>query len=174
MAEKRGSLVPGVLFIAIGLLLFIRRFFDFEPHWFHIYPVLMFLISVFLFIETVRRRHSGSLFWGVVFFILGIFFCLRNFAIIPHFYPDEYWPVFLVALGAGFVAQFVYRPQNWGVLIPAGLFLFFGVGFSMYTFHGYFWGWESFIENYWPIALILIGILVFVRSLMSSDKEPTD
>jgi len=171
MVEKKGSLVPGILLIVIGLWFFARRFLYFTPHWIRIYPVLFILFGIFLFFETFRRQHSGALFWGVVFLFLGGFFSLRNFGIIPYFYADEYWPIFLLAVGVGFVGLFAFRPRDWGVLIPAFLFLFFGVGFSLHTFPGYFWGWERFLENYWPIILILVGLGVFVSGLQGRKKK---
>lgn len=171
MVEKKGSLIPGILFIVIGLWLFARRFFFFTPYWIRIYPIILIFFAVLLFIETSRRNHSGSLFWGVVLLSVGGFFFLRNFAIIPYFYADEYWPIFLLSLGMGFIALFVLNPRDWGIIIPAGLFLFFGIGFSLHTFHTYFWGWERFIENYWPMILILIGLGVLIRGFLPPQKK---
>ena len=171
MIENKRSLIPGFLFIVVGLLLFARRIFDFSPQWSRAYPVLFVLFALFLFVESFRRKHTGTLFWGAVFFVLGSFFFLRNFEIIPYFHPDEYWPIFLLAMGLGFLALFIFRPREWGVLIPAGLLLFFGIGFAMRTFHGYFWGWDRFIEDYWPVVLILIGVGVFMSSLLHKPKE---
>lgn len=171
MTDKKGSLVPGILFIVVGLWLFARRFHFLSPYSFHIYPILLLLFALFLFIETGRRRHSGPLFWGVVILIIGGFYSLRNYEIIPHFYLDEYWPIFLVAPGMGFFALFVFHPRDWGVLIPAVLFLFFGVGFSLQTFNGYFWEWERIMVTYWPVILIIIGLGIFLGGVQRKPKE---
>ena len=171
MTEKRGSLIPGILFIVLGSWLFIRRFYFFKSYSYHIYPILLILFAIFLFIETIRRGHSGALFWGIVILVIGGFYFLRNFEIIPYFYIDEYWPIFLLALGMGFIALFIYHPRDWGVIIPAALFLFFGIGFSLNTFNGYFWRWEHILENYWPVILIIVGLGVLVGGLKRKPKE---
>ena len=170
MSERKASLVPGVLLIVIGTWIFLQRFFHLSFYWFRVYPVLLVLFGGFLIYHTFARRRSGGLFCGVVLLILGAFFFLRNFDFIPYFYADEYWPLFLVASGLGFVALFMFDPKEWGVLIPAGFLLFFGVGFSMRTFHGYFWGWDRFVETYWPAVLILIGAAVLVRGFLPKKK----
>jgi hypothetical protein len=171
MVENKRSLIPGILFIVIGLWLFARRFFFFTPYWICIYPIILIFFAILLFIETSRRHHSGSLFWGVVLLSVGGFFFLRNFGIIPYFYADEYWPIFLLCLGMGFIALYILNPRDWGIIIPAGLFLFFGIGFSLHTFHAYFWGWERFIENYWPMILIVIGLGVLIRGFLPPQKN---
>lgn len=171
MIEKKASLVPGILLIAVGLWLFVNRINVLSYYSFRIYPILMILFAVFLFEEAVRRRHSGALFWGVVVFLVGGFFLLRNFEIIPHFYAEEYWPIFLIAMGFGFITKFVFNPKDWGVLIPGGLFLFFGIGFSMRTLSGYFWRWEYIVEDYWPVILIVIGAAVLLSGLRKKPKE---
>jgi len=171
MGEKKRSLFPGVFLIAIGLWLLVRRFVCFQPFQFRIYPILFILFALFLFVETFRRNHSGAFFWGIVLFFIGGFYFLRNFEIIHYFYADEYWPIFLLAPGVGFIALFIRRPKEWGVLIPGGLLLFFGLGALLRTFHGYLWGMENFIEAYWPVVLILIGLGVFLSGFQKHPRQ---
>lgn len=171
MIEKRNSFIPGILFILIGLVFLAKRVFDIDFFWPRLYPILMGFIGVILIIEMARQKRSGPLFWGVILITLGSFFFARNYDIIPYFYVDEYWPVFMLALGLGFVAMFLYNPRDWGSLIPAALFLFFGLGFSMRTFHGYAWGLDRFVETYWPFILVIIGGGIVIRSLFQSDKD---
>jgi hypothetical protein len=127
--------------------------------------------ALFLIIETFRRHHPNSLFWGVIIFIVGLFFFFRNFGIIDYFYADEYWPIFLLAVGCGFLALFLFNPKDWGLIIPASIFLFLGVGFSSRTFLGVFWGWERFIEKYWPVILVVIGLSVLVHGFHKNDHK---
>jgi peptidoglycan/LPS O-acetylase OafA/YrhL len=171
MDEKKSSLIPGVLFIVLGLWLFARRFPFLEHHSFQIYPVLLVLFAGFLLYEMSRRRNTSALFWGVVVLVVGAFFFLRNYGVVSYYYADEYWPVFIFALGLGFLALFIYRPRDWGVLIPAGIFLFFGGILCIRLFHGYFWHWEDIIEQYWPVLLIVIGIGVLAGGLLRPSNS---
>ncbi|MBN2030072.1 hypothetical protein JW824_07475 [bacterium] len=171
MAEKKASLIPGVSLILIGLWFFLHQYFFFSSHWMRIYPFLLLFFALFLILETFRRNHSNSLFWGVVFFIIGLFFFLRNFGIIDYYYADEYWPVFLLAFGFGFLVLFLFNPKDWGVIIPASIFLFLGIGFSSRTFLGMFWGWDSFIEKYWPAVLIVIGLGILFQGFQNKKNK---
>lgn len=174
MSEKKASLIPGIILIVLGLWFLVRRFPYLSDYSFQIYPILLILFSIFLFVEAARRHHNGALFWGSVILVIGGFFCLRNYGIIPYFYADEYWPIFLVALGIGFIAMFIYHPNDWGLIIPAALFLFFGVVFSLRTFHGYFWHWADLITDYWPVVLIIIGVGVFLGAFRHRSNPIED
>lgn len=170
MADKKGSLIPGMVLIFIGLWFLTRQFFFFAS-WMRLYPLILLLFAFFLILETFRRHHTGGLFWGIVFFIIGLFFFLRNFGIIGYFYADEYWPIFLLAFGCGFLALFLFNPKDWGLIIPASIFLFLGIGFSSQTFLNVFWGWDSFLEKYWPVALIVIGLSILFQGFQNKKDE---
>ena len=171
MADSKRSIVPGVLLIMIGLWFLTREYFYDTSYWEKSYPIILILFAAFLIWDAIRRNHSSALFWGVVLISLGTFFLARNYNLIPYFYSDEYWPIFLLAMGFGFVSLFVFQPRDWGVLIPAAIFLFFGFGFSFENFRGYFWDYEHFVENYWPIIIIFIGIGVILSGIMKTTHK---
>ena len=171
MGTKKPSLVPGVFFIWIGLWYLARRIFIFTDYWNLITPFFLVGFGLFLFIETLRRNQTNTLFWGVVFSLIGVFFVMRNFGIIPFYYSDEYWPIFLLAIGLAFFAQFIMKPADWGVLIPSIIFLTIGVGFSLHTFQYSFLGVRLFFNTYWPLLLILIGIIVILGGLKEKSKH---
>ena len=147
MTEKKKSLTPGIVMILIGLWYLMRRTIFIDPYWKQVYPFILILWAVFLIIETIRRHQSGTLFWGSTILFVGLFFLVRNYGIIDFYSAEEYWPIFLLALGCGFVASFIFHPDDWGLLIPASLCIFFGIGFSLQTLHGLFWRWEFIIDN---------------------------
>ena len=171
MARQKNSLFPGIALIVVGLWLVSRRVLDWTPEWEYIYPVAMILIGGFLIWETFIRNRSKALFWGVVLLGLGAFFFLRNYDFIPYFYSDEYWPIFLIALCLGFFALFVMNPKDWGVLIPALILLFFGIGYGLRNLDGRFRGFERIVETYWPALLILIGLGVVLRGLPNKQDS---
>jgi len=171
MADKKGSLIPGVLLILIGLWFLARRFIFFTSHWMQIYPLMLLFFAGFLIIETFRGHRSGALFWGITFFFIGLFFLFRNYGIIRYYYADEYWPIFLLALGCGFLALFILNPKEWGLVIPASVFIFLGIGFSLQTFNRLFWGWENFIDRYWPVILIIIGLGVLIDGFQKRNSK---
>ena len=70
-----------------------------------------------------------------------------------------------------FFAQFIMKPADWGVLIPSIIFLTIGVGFSLHTFQYSFLGVRLFFNTYWPLLLILIGIIVILGGLKEKSKH---
>jgi len=172
MKEKHGSIVPGVIFIIIGLWLLAKRSYYFSSLFSYIIPIGLAVLGLYLIQYAVRYNKPSSMLWGVVQVVIGLFFILRNFDVIPYFYADEYWPVFLLAFGFGFLGHFIIKPSEWGVLIPAFFLLLWGMS-SMHLLHDIFWEWDFSVRRYWPILLILIGGGVVISGLLQ-DKKGSD
>jgi membrane-bound ClpP family serine protease len=167
MSQTKPSLLPGIILIIFGLLLLVHKLDIFYFDWHRTYPLVFMLIGVVLFISTVLYKHQSAAFWGTVFLLAGLFFFLRNYDFIEYYYIGEIWPVFFIILGLAFVVLFLFKPQDWGVLIPGGIFLFLGTTFFLRNFH--YWRAQEIIARYWPLVLILIGIGVIVGGL---KKKP--
>jgi hypothetical protein len=165
MHQKRGSFVPGIVLIAIGLYFLLRQFIESFSVWELIYPALILLVSGFLLWDYWKRKNPKILFWGIFFLCTGVFFMLRNYSFIPYLYLDEYWPVFLVSLGFAFIIRFIAEPQDWGVLIPGTILLFIGLKSLMDAFHEVFWDWEFYLDDLWPVVLIVIGAGIIISGL---------
>ena len=155
--EKKRSLFPGFFLIFAGLWMLSKNTRFMYGQWEYVYPCLLLFFSAIFFIEAFRKNHSNRLFWGMSFLVVGSFFLLRNFGVVEYYYWQEYWPVFLFAVGCGFLILFIMQPRDWGSLIPAGLCLFFGFGFAMTNIFHVFWDFEMFINDYWPVILIFLG-----------------
>jgi hypothetical protein len=170
--KKKNSILPGIFLIFIGLWLFSRQSSYLSFHWDKVYPIFLVVLGLLLISEVFWRSQTGNIFWGVIALILGIFFILRNFDVIPYFYADEYWPIFLAAIGLGLLLLFLLNPKDWGILVPACLFLFFGVGFFIHMINGSYWGWTDFLMHYWPVIFICIGLtLIFHNIIYPTDKK---
>ena len=169
--KKKNSIIPGVFLIFIGLWLFSRQSSFLSFNWDKIYPVFLVALGLLLISEVFWRRRPGNIFWGVISLVLGVFFILRNFEMIPYLYSDEYWPVFLAAIGMGLLLLFLLNPKDWGILIPACLFLFFGVGFFIHIINGSYWEWTDFLKHYWPVIFIFIGLSLISHSIITTGNK---
>jgi hypothetical protein len=49
--------------------------------------------------QVPRRRHRQGITGGLVLVAIGLLFLLQN--LLPEFHFGEYWPVILIAVGAG-------------------------------------------------------------------------
>jgi len=173
MVDKKTSLIPGIIFIAVGAWLFLHRFYHLRYYWEKIYPILICITGLLFLIEVYRRKSIRALFWGIFLLSIGCFFIIRNFEIIPYTYPDEYWPVFILALGFGSLAKFIFNPRNWSALLQALLSLFFGFVFLENFYPWISWKWRLDYEmfEYWPILIILLGLGILIRHFINPKKD---
>jgi len=170
MSESKRSLMPGVLLIGFGLWLIADRL-NFGAEIEIILPVLGVVFSGFLLYEAMRMKRTSPLFWGTSILIVSIFFLLRNTELVMYLYPDEYWPLFPLAIALGFIAQFLMQPKEWGVLIPAAILGAVGVTGALDIAGIWLDGWDSIGSYFWPVLIILIGAGILIKSFKKSNDQ---
>lgn len=159
MKNRRGSLVGGVVLILIGLAILAHQLRVSLVPWYYIYPFVFVLLGLASAYRIRGRGHRDGVFGTIFFLSLGAFFILREFDLIPYMHA---WPFVAMAIGLGFVAQYFFVPNQWGVLIPGALFLFFG-GASLLNELDYWYFFD--IVRYWPLILIALGVIVLLNGL---------
>lgn len=157
MSHHKKSLTPGIILISIGSFLLLRRFFNELSFWNQISSALVLILACFLIWVAFQHKNHSALFWGTFLFCLGIFLALRNFNFIPYMHIEEYWPVLMIALGIAFIVKFIAHPDDWGVLIPGTILLFFGIKSTVGLFTDFLWEYDFYIEDFWPLIIISIG-----------------
>jgi hypothetical protein len=165
MSHHRPSILPGLILIVIGALLLIQKLTPFSLGWYEIYPLILMGLGVLFFTAIFGKKDKGAVFPGTILFLLGLFFFLRNFDIIPYYFVREVWPIILIIIGIAFLAVFITKPQDWGVLIPGGTLLFLGTMFLLRRLHIIYWDIGDIVADYWPAAIIVVGIGIIVGSL---------
>jgi hypothetical protein len=169
MSNHKHSIWPGLILIIIGALLLVHKLTPYSFGWYEIYPLILIALGALIFVSVIGKRDKGAVFFGTIFFLLGLFFFLRNYDIIPYYYMREVWPTFLIILGLAFGSIFITKPSDWGVLIPAGIFLFLGVVFLLRKLHVIYWDIGDIIADYWPVILIIIGGGIILGALKRSS-----
>ncbi|RMF67076.1 MAG: hypothetical protein D6743_05465 [Calditrichaeota bacterium] len=166
MSQREKSVVPGILLIGIGVLFLLNQLDVIYLRWRHIYPLLFLGLGGWFFMKVFARKERGAAFVGTMFLVLGLFFALRNYRVLgfdDYFYDFEsFWPIFLIACGLGFVVLFLFRPEDWGVLIPGGILLLFGVAFFLEMSGFVYW---RRIMDFWPVILIAVGAGIVLSGL---------
>ncbi len=169
MNPHKNSIWPGLILILIGALLLVHKLTPFSFGWYEIYPLILIALGVLIFGSVIGKREKKAVFFGTFLFLLGAFFLLRNYDIIPYYYLREVWPIILIILGLSFLSIFIVKPSDWGLLVPALIFLFLGVIFLLQRFHIIYWDvWDN-IVYYWPVILIIIGGAIIIGAL---KKQP--
>ncbi|NIR51432.1 hypothetical protein GWO43_22905, partial [candidate division KSB1 bacterium] len=166
MANRERSLIPGVILILLGLYFLLDRLNVFYFRWEYLYPLILLGLGVLFLVAIFTKKDKGAAFPATILLILGLFFFLRNYGLLPYefylYYIEDYWPIFLIAFGLGFLVLFSVKPEDWGVLIPGGILLFFGVVFLLRNMRLFYW--RDFAD-FWPVILIAIGLGIVVSSL---------
>jgi hypothetical protein len=100
---------------------------------------------------------------GIVLIVLGILFLALNMSTIRL---REIWPVFFVLLGLYFVLLFISDRKNYGVLMPASVFIVMGGLFLYCTIEG----WYA-MGMLWPFFLIGPGLGFFLMYFFGKKEQ---
>ncbi|RKY82069.1 hypothetical protein DRQ07_02335 [candidate division KSB1 bacterium] len=171
MSEKKQSLIPGIILIGIGIILLSPGLGRGIDWWDHVVPIFIILLSIAFLTENIWHHNKKSLFWGVVLIVIGTFYTLRNFDVIPYYYIDEYWPLFLFAPGLGSLIQNLAYKDEGRKYSTATILISMSVVFFFFTLPYDFDLIEGFLSKFWPAFLILIGLLFILTGLKRPQNE---
>ena len=169
MTDKKVSIVPGILLVLVGAVLLLAKLDLVDLYWEDVYPVILLGLGIMFFSFVFIRKDLNASFWGSTFLLLGVFFFLRNYNIIPYFFWDEIWPVIFLAVGIGFFVLYAFKPKDWGVLIPGAVLLFIGL-ISLANTMEMYWRTRDLIEDFWPLILIIIGGGLVLSALLKKKQ----
>ena len=166
MPSKKHSFVPGLILIAIGLLIILHSTGIFRIEWDVIWTYVIILLGVLFWLGFLFDRSDvGSLMPGSVLLTVGL---VLNYAARNGWDTMEYlWPFFILAPAFGFYAMFLLGKRDRGLLVPAGILTVIGVIFLLQTM-------DYSVRYAWAIGLIVIGILLFLRGLRGRDEAGMD
>jgi hypothetical protein len=159
MEKPRGTFVWGILLVVIGVVFMIGNHsrVGMEKLW-PIFPLIAGL--TFCAGYFYNRKNVGLLMPGSIFVVIGLLFFYCTFAGWHHM--ANLWPLFLIAPATGFVAIYFGGMKDKDLLIPAGILTGLGIIFLFITHD---------LGDYWPILMILAGILLIVLHLFNKRKD---
>lgn len=169
MDENRGTrLTFGLLLILAGMLILGTNLGMLRGQvlwpFFILFPGLFLLILAF-----TSRSARGAVFPGTIVTLIGLLFLAWRNQWFPINMAD-FWPIFPTIVGFAFLMLFAFMPNDWGVLVPAFILLgvglvFFGINYNVL---------DHSILRYWPVLLVLIGIISMARSLIRPLDQRQD
>ena len=144
MVANRARIVPGLILIALGLVLLLMQFFRFGPGHF------LFLLGLVFLIPYLYTRAYGLLIPACILAGLGLGLVFEV--------PEQTNITVPIGLGLGFIAIFIVQlvfagRSHWWPLVPGVLLVLAG------AVEGVPQG-RALLEKGWPLALILIGLLI--------------
>jgi hypothetical protein len=163
---RNNNRVGGLIFIAIGALLFLSRFVD--TSWL----VLPVLAAGFLLAGIMTRQAGWFIPAGILGGISGGIFLIESANLVPKG-ADSEGGLFMLAFAAGWFSivllskLFTNEPQWWAV-IPGSIMALIGaavlgVGLAGTTLE---------VLNYaWPLGLVALGIWIIVGKRRDSQES---
>lgn len=174
-SRNRISAVFGAVLILMGILLLVGQFIHVDLGGF-LWPFLVIGFGALFFVGMVTGgRESGSLaIPGSVIVMIGLILLVQN--LFGHWEGWAYsWGLILASVGAGLVIRGYWvgdeadRQRGWR-LVRLGLvfFLVFGAFFELVIG---FAGNDLFSRIFWPSALILVGLYLFVTRIFFANRS---
>ncbi|MBI4790996.1 MAG: hypothetical protein HY782_28535 [Chloroflexi bacterium] len=145
MNANRRRLVPGLILIALGVVLLLMQYFEFGP------GLILLLLGFIFLVGYAATRSYGLLIPGCILAGLGI-------GLIFGRSPLREDVMVSLGLGLGFITIFVVQlivagRSHWWPLVPGGLLVLAGIAESVPQA-------QVLVEKGWPLILILIGLAI--------------
>ena len=157
MSKSKGTPTLGIILVIVGLALLLNALDLYDFHWSYI----LIIIGAAFFVLAFTGKDKGAVFPGAILLLLGLFYLLRHYYILDD--SMRYlWPVFPAMVGIAFLALYIFRPSDWGLLIPAGILLFFGIAGLGHSYRYWYYSPWELLWRYWPLALIAVGARLIV------------
>ncbi len=166
---KRTSIVGGAILILVGAVLFAAQILpDFMPDFWAVFswPWIMIGIGLFLFILGAALGEPGMAIPATIVSGLGGIFLYQL-----TFNDWQSWS-YIWTLIPGFVGVGIVLMSLLGgdASLKDGSTLIF-ISFIMLAVFGSFFGAVGMAGRYWPVLLILLGIVLMVRTFFNKKES---
>jgi len=158
---KKSDMIIGVGLVILGILFLSENFgyieFDFQDIW----PVFVLLAGAGFWIGYYQdRKNYGLLMPGTILIVYGLlfFYCSAE----GWYLMSDLWPFFILGPGLGFFMMYLLGEREKGMLVPASILS--GIAVLFLLSQSGFW-------RYWPVALIIVGIVLILKKLTSEEKR---
>ena len=171
--RNRGAIVPGLVLIALGGWFLADALGVRLPGLGDLWPIfpLGFGIAMLAQYFVNGRRDEGLIFTGVTGVLVGAFFLAITLGPLGWGDLGRLWPIFPLIGGLAFLAQWLARPSERGLLVPALLGLAVGGIALLFTLDLLGEGAGRLLANFWPVVLILLGVALLANYMLSGRKK---
>jgi hypothetical protein len=155
---KHNGIFPGVILIGLGIYFLASSwsipYLNLISDW----PTLFVIFGIAFILQGKASNDSNQYFPGVILIGLGLHFHAMN--LVDH-WPNQ-WEVYTLLIGIAFLSQTSKKKKD-GFFLGC-LFVFFSI---LGLFSTGFVSWVdklfNIFENFWPIAIILIGLYLLLK-----------
>ncbi|MDR2663328.1 MAG: hypothetical protein LBC31_10065 [Treponema sp.] len=118
------------------------------------------------------NKRTLYLFFASFFILMGLFLFLSALRIIPITLAQG-WPLLSVFAGLALLPAGWrhYRAIHYRYLIPSAAFAALGCALLVFSFKVVSFSFKRFIINWWPLLIVLTGIILVLLSLSSRSRN---
>jgi len=142
---------------------------------FPVFLSFLFLVagSLFSTLAIKLNKRPSYIFFASFFFMVGFFVFFTALGIIPRFFFFRAWPLIAVFSGLALL------PTGWchygafrsNFVVPSCAFLLLGSTLLIFSFRLVTFSFKQFILNWWPLFIILAGIILVIGSLSAKNNN---
>lgn len=160
LAMKKQHILTAYILIGLGVYFLIRQLELALFENFYSWPTFLIIIGIAFLAYSYSTKEYNNIFTGVLLLGLGIHFHgLENY----DFWFDH-WSAFALIVGLAFLFRFFKTKRGFipaTVLIGIAILMIFSV--TLPEWFQWIYGVIDFIETFWPVALIVIGVYLLRR-----------
>ncbi|KYK22044.1 hypothetical protein AYK24_02640 [Thermoplasmatales archaeon SG8-52-4] len=157
------TVIAGLLFILLGAILILQNFSLFDQYFLRSFG--LFTLGILLFFQGVLSKPPRRVFLSSFFTLLGAYYILGELNLLSTS-PGLIIPVYTIIIGLSFYPVFLIEKGKWDKVLLGNLIILVGILFL-------FWHLElipnqyliNITNTYWPVILILSGLLIFMKGL---------
>lgn len=156
-----------VMIVGIGLLLNNLGLIDLS--WDRIWPIFPLLLGISFLFQFVQHHDKGILIPATICTGVGLFFFAFTTRMLQWGDMGNWWPIFPLLVGLGFLFAYLADVRDTGLLIPATILL---------TVGGVFLAQNNDLTRsylkYWPVLLVVAGLFMFLGNLLPvKERRPS-
>ena len=173
MRNRSGAILPGLLLIALGAWLLAVTLGVRLPSVATLWPVVLIVAGLAFLAQFFAggRRSEGLVFTGVAAALLGVFFLAITLGRLTWNDAGRLWPIYVLIGGLAFLAQWLARPGERGLLVPAVLALAVGGATLALALGLVRADVADQIIRLWPLVLIVLGLGLLGSYVMSGRRK---
>lgn len=156
---RKQHLFTAYLLIGLGIYFLIKQldFVFFRP--FLGWPTVVAIIGIAFLLHSYTTREKQNIFIGIIILGIGVHFHgMQNYS-----FWYNHWSVYTLIIGIAYLIRFFYTKKGMIpaiVLLSISIIMIFSISLPEW-FKGIY-SIVDFIETFWPVILIIIGIY-FIR-----------
>lgn len=164
--RQYGRMITGLILIAVGVLALLGNLGLGDIFG----EAIVAAIGVLFLAVRYIGRQDWAIYPGAFTTMVGIviFLAARGLNM------EVWWPLFVAAPGAAFLLIRLDGEHNRWAVYPASILILISAVMFAFSSGTVSWLYLDVVGKLWPVALILIGLLIIWRSLVPGNSGPTE